>query len=183
MSLDRVLELSEANMSEGDYLEVANILRDIHNNTPPPEILQKTIILNETHIKCEYISCECFSENCGDSIYIKSIKFERCHSHSYWLPKEVNVDDKIINWGRFESMITRQLRASMSLDISFYTDNDNESMDFNFEKYVKFYTKRYEIVNGDLENIPDEESMYNDFITLIESQIISYVLSLRHSIE
>lgn len=180
MSLDRVLELSEANMNEGDYLEVANILRDVHNNTPPPERdLQKTIILNETHIRCKDIDCECF----GNTIYIKSIKFERNNSHSYWLPKEVDVDDKIINWSRLGTMITQQLKASMSLDISFYTDSDNENMDFDFEKYVKFYTKRYEIVNGDLENFPDDESIYNDFICLIESQITSYLVSLRHSIE
>jgi hypothetical protein len=187
MSLNRVLELSEANMNEGDYLEVANILRDIHNNTPPtpPPFLQKTFIFNETYLLCENISCQCSGNKCGIKMFFKSIKFERNNpNHNYWEPREVNINDNIIKWSRFENMLNTQLKSTMSLVITFFNDGEAENMDFDFKEYVEFFTRRYEIRYGeDDDNLIDEEDMYNAYIRLIVSQIKDYLLSLKHNID
>jgi hypothetical protein len=188
MSLNRVLELSEANMNEGDYLEVANLLRDIHNNTPPtpPTILEKTFIFNETHLSCQYICdcsvCDCNGNVCGGiKFFFKSIKFERRNNNNWWELTELNIDDRMIKWDRFESMLNIQLKSTMSLDIRFFNDGEAESMDFKFEKYMKFYRRRYELRYGDDDDYGVEE-VYVCYINFIVEQIKDYFLSQRHII-
>jgi hypothetical protein len=182
MSLDRVLELSEANMNEGDYLEVANLLRDIHNNTPPT-ILQKTFIFNETHLIGKSIICDCSEDDCGIKMFFKSMKFER-NQYNCWEPKELIIDDKIIKWSRVEYMLNTQLKSMMSIDITFFNDGEAENMHFNFERFTKFYTRRYEIRYGDDDdNFGSDDEVYDIYIRFIVEQIKDYFVSLRYNID
>ena len=56
------------------------------------------------------------------------------------------------------------------------TKKNLKNMDFKFEKYVKFYTKRYEetsiknlqfLYDEDDDNMPNEQELYDDYIRFI----------------
>lgn len=177
MSLNRVLELSEANMSEGEYLEVANILKEINNNLPSAheeQGLLKYELFDNTRLLCEAVDCECLDSTCGISIPFHSLKFLKFNNRTdYWLISEIEVYDKKIKASNFKEFLQIRLKSTMSVNFHFYTDDHELDMVFNFKKYVSFFIERYDNRWGD-DDPPNEFEIFDDYIKFIADQIYDY---------
>lgn len=178
MSLNRVLELSEANMNEGDYLEVANILRDVHNNTPPPPTdMERLIILNRVAL-----SCECSCGDCDDlreRIRIDNIKITRAHIYSeLWRLDEISIDGNAIKLNRLQAVLRMKLSSFMKFRWELKAEISTETTIYNFDDYSKFCEERYVVRWGDHDYDYDAEDVYKMYIKFIVEQVIEYLNSL-----
>ena len=183
MSLSSILELCEQHMSEGDYLNASNILKNIHNNTPIP-CNERTILLGDLKLEKNFNDYESRGDNDYWNFFvIKKVIQKQIHVN-YWKTEEIICNfcghDLNIKWNTFSKVLKNYLKTNLWTDFTLYGYFERHQK-FDMISYMKFYHNRanaiYRVFIDEDDDSPDydDEISYDSFITYSVKLIKEYI--------
>jgi hypothetical protein len=186
MSLNRILELCEEHMSEGDYLQASNTLREIYNNKPDQELIKRiefeSLRLGSLKRCCDSGS---FCERC-ESLLIVAVELSRVTIYQRtWEIKKVyckstiNTNTMIVEREHFQDILKHFIRSHMWVDVKL-EGWFNRTLKFHFSDFNEFSSKTFLAVPLYEEDDPDDiyPKHYVDYlhyINYVTRQIVDYL--------
>jgi len=179
MELSTILELCETNMSEGDYLEAAKLLKNLH----------KEIKKEDTDFEYTRSIETCFLiskvDRSGDAVndpedelrlYMKYIREGSRHQDRYKFYSYNKTE--IVNKAKLFDYLRRHFTLNLYNHIKI-ANGDETIHEFNFVEFSNFYIERLKCLNEDYYENHDEcddiKEYYDEFIEYSVKMIIEFL--------